>query len=355
MSPFLRRAAVSALAAATVTLAAVAPAHADATSECTRFASPTGSNSADGSAARPFKTVQKLIDAIGPGETGCLDAGSYTDNGAAEIARFNHGGAPGRPLTLRPTPGQAARLRGNVYLPKGSDHVTIRNLTIDGRPTSGALGTSISINAADTVLSRNIITNAATGTCVILGDSNGVWGRAARTIISKNLFRDCGSTAHGMLDHSIYVEGVEDAVIVDNTMVRTSGYAVHLYPDARRTLVSHNVMVDNGAGVIFAGEGAQASSDNLVEHNIITGSKKDAGISSWWGGARGTGNVARDNCLSNRSDVELINRGFTAGPNVSVASAGFVSAAMGDYRLQPGSPCAGAFVKSAGLKVAILP
>jgi hypothetical protein len=58
-----------------------------------------------------------------------------------------------------------------------------------------------------------------------------------------------------------------------------------------------NVMRDNGGGVIIAGDGSHASSGNLIEDNVITGSRRFRGIESWWGGATGTGNVVQDNCL----------------------------------------------------------
>ncbi len=59
--------------------------------------------------------------------------------------------------------------------------------------------------------------------------------------------------------------------ITDNLFLRNGAYAVHLYPYAQRTSVTHNVMVDNGGGVVFAGESGGASSNNTVSQNVITG------------------------------------------------------------------------------------
>jgi hypothetical protein len=65
-----------------------------------------------------------------------------------------------------------------------------------------------------------------------------------------------------------------------------------------------------------------------------------AGIQSWFGGARGTDNVARDNCLFDNpeTNVDISGGGFTANANV-IANPRFHDAARGDYRLDPGSPC----------------
>ena len=50
-----------------------------AAAQCTRFAAPDGSDQNDGGASTPFQTAQRLVDALSPGETGCLRAGSYGD------------------------------------------------------------------------------------------------------------------------------------------------------------------------------------------------------------------------------------------------------------------------------------
>ena len=55
---------------------------------------------------------------------------------------------------------------------------------------------------------------------------------------------------------------------------------IHLYPNARRVRVHHNVMDRNGGGVIFAGDSSYASVDNVVEDNVITGSFTDYNVST---------------------------------------------------------------------------
>ena len=308
-----------------------------ADASCTRYASPAGADAAAGSAAAPFRTAQRLIDSLGPGETGCLADGTYTDGGRSYVARFGRAGTAAAPITLRSAPGQHATLKGVVFVVHGADHVTLSGLTLDGRPSSGTPTPSPQVMAADTTFEANEITNGATDICMIVGNT-GEWGRAARTVVTGNRFHDCGSDRQ--LDHSIYVEAVEDARITGNTFVRTSAYAVHIYPDAHGTLVAGNVMDDNGGGVIFAGEGGQASTDNVVERNVITGSHHKPGISSWWGGTVGRGNVARDNCLSDNASGGVVTSGggFTASGNLSAAP-GYVDRAAGDYRLRPDSPC----------------
>ena len=62
-------------------------------------------------------------------------------------------------------------------------------------------------------------------------------------------------------------------------------------------------MIDgNGEGVLIAGGaeeyGPQASSDNVIEHNVITNSTQRHNVESHWGSPLvGERNVVRQNCI----------------------------------------------------------
>ena len=47
---------------------------------CAKVASPDGNDSAPGTADRPYATAQRLVNALAPGETGCLRAGTYRED-----------------------------------------------------------------------------------------------------------------------------------------------------------------------------------------------------------------------------------------------------------------------------------
>ncbi|MDQ6805526.1 MAG: hypothetical protein M3065_11300, partial [Actinomycetota bacterium] len=152
---------VGALAAAAICALAVLSSSAQAAGapsvSCSLYASPTGSDSSgSGSQSSPFQTAQKLIDALAPGQTGCLMAGTYNDS---PWLRFNSGGNAGAPITLSSAPGQTATLAGGyVYTPTGSDYVTLENLHIDG---SGTTQNSIQIFGSHDALIGDDITNHA--------------------------------------------------------------------------------------------------------------------------------------------------------------------------------------------------
>src|SRR6185312_10126672 len=70
------------------------------------YVDPKGADSNPGTAARPFKTIQRAADTAGPGDTVVVRAGRYT--GPDRIVSLDRGGAPGAWLTfLSERPGAA--------------------------------------------------------------------------------------------------------------------------------------------------------------------------------------------------------------------------------------------------------
>jgi Right handed beta helix region len=302
---------------------------------CARFASVSGSDGNVGSLVSPFRSPQRLADSLAAGETGCLRGGVY-DNGATYVVRFGRGGSAGAPITIRSYPGERARLVGIVYVPRGSNHVTLAAVDVEGRGSQN----TVQVNAEDFTLEDSDLTNAWRGnSCLMLGDPG--YGRAVRTIVRRNRFHECGNLSHGNKDHAIYAGYVSDAQIVDNLFWNSAAYAIQLYPDAQRTRFAHNVIDGDSpsvrGGLIFGGEGSYASSNNTVEQNIIT--YATINIEYWWGGTIGSGNIARNNCLwAGRSGNISSQVGFTASNNLT-ADPLFTNKATRDYRLKAGSPC----------------
>jgi len=311
--------------------------------DCTRVAAPGGSDRASGTEAAPFRTAQRLAASLGPGQMGCLRAGTYDQRGAGGyVLKVVHGGRVGQPVTIRSFPGERARLEGVVYVPRDSPNVVLSNLDIDGRASWATASTpSVHIMAAGVVFEDNTLTNRRLKSCMLLGSNRG-WGKAVDVVIRRNAFRDCGDPAHDMLDHAIYAENVRGGEISRNVFTGTSAWAVHLYPNSQGVRVSENVMTGNGGGVIFAGEGELASSGNVVERNIITGTTRDHGVASYWGDRVGAGNVASANCLSGtRKDAVARPLGFASRGNVEADAPLVVTAGTAAVRLGEGSSCAG--------------
>ena len=314
------------------------PASAAAPTSCTKVAAPNGSDSAAGTAAAPYRTVQRLVSSLAAGQTGCLRAGTY--GGSALYMR--------KPDTaLQSYPGEQATLTAFLEVTPEAPRSRVSGLKIDTSGNSNSVGTKL--QADDAVLSDNEITKGNEGICVLAGTYN----PAQRVIIERNYIHDCGSAvqpdgSHNKFDHLIYLSGTRDAVVRWNILsANAGGWGVHMYPGADGTLIEHNIIDGNQGGVIFAGNGESSPSDNnVVRNNAITGSGPRWNVeSSWSDGPPGTGNVATANCLYSTGQGQpsgvSSGRGFSATGNTVLSGYPYVDRAAGDYRFKSGSPCAG--------------
>ncbi|MDQ6806977.1 MAG: right-handed parallel beta-helix repeat-containing protein [Actinomycetota bacterium] len=327
-------------------LSASAHAAGAATASCSLYASPSGSDSTgNGSQTSPFQTAQQLIDTLTPGQTGCLMAGTYNTSPGL---RFNTGGTDSAPITLASAPGQTATLAGgDIYMPTGSDYVTLENLHIDGSATTQ---NSIQIfGSHDALIGDNITNHSQHNSCIIMGFP-GWTPYPTGTLIEDNVIHQCGNTADGNKDHAIYFSQSIGATVTNNIIWGTAAFALHIYPGAVNNTITHNVIDDNGYGVIFgggAGPENTVSDGNTVAYNIIADSNTGYNVSSS-GDASATNNTFNHNCTYNSTsfhgDGENIanSGGFTTAANISGSDALFANESAhtaAGYELQPGSAC----------------
>lgn len=314
---------------------------AEAAAVCDRAASVTGRDAGAGTVARPFRTVNRLVGSLRPGQSGCLLGGTFVEN-----VVVRRGGSPGRPITLRSAPGTHATLYGILDISRSANDVVIANLRLNGKNSRGR--PSPQVNGDRVTFRNNEITNEHTAICLLLGPGFEEYGRAAGVVVVGNRIHDCGRLPATGHDHGIYVEGTVGARIYRNFIYDNADYGIHLYPDANGSDIAYNVIDGNGGGVIFAGERggneyrrSYASSNNVVRNNVISNSTARPNVESWWGGPVGTGNVLRSNCLWNtqRPNLSTTRGGFTTSGNVN-AKPLFRNRARGDLRLKRGTRCA---------------
>jgi len=295
---------------------------------CTKVASTTGSDSASGTEAAPFRTAQKLVSSLSSGQTGCLRAGTYSADNEVKVSNAG--------ITLTSYPGERARLTTRLWI--AADGVTVHDLVLDG-VNAGDLP-SPTVSANDAVFRNNVVTNEHTAICFDLGSRS--YGRAARTLIAANRIHDCGRLPATNHDHGIYVARADDTVIRDNLIYRNADRGIQLYPDAQRSKITGNVIDGNGEGIIFGGDSEVASSNNLIENNLITNAQIRYNVESYYssGDPIGTGNIVRNNCIWGGEQGNTQGPGFSATDNL-IANPLYVDRASGNFALLGGSPCAG--------------
>ena len=301
---------------------------------CNRFAAPTGSDATHGSRRRPFRTVQRLVNALRPGQTGCLLDGIY--HGNVRIAR---GGLPGARVRLTVAPGEGATIQGRIEVIKGADYVTVRGLTLDGRNAQHLQ--SPMIDANHVTFSHDDVTNHHTGICFGIGSPT--WGWATGTLITHDRVHGCGQpTPSDNYQHGFYIGAATDTRIEWSLIYDNAARGIQLYPDAQYTTIDHNIIDGNGEGIIISGEGGTASSHTNIFENIVSNSTVRHDIQSWWprGNPVGVDNFVHENCVwgGRGRPIDMAGGGLRAAHNARVNPM-FVNAAAHDYRLKPSSPC----------------
>ncbi|MEO6867689.1 MAG: NosD domain-containing protein [Gaiellales bacterium] len=315
----------------------VIPAVTTAATGCTHYVASNGSDSASGSSAAPWRSIQRLVDAWQPGWVGCL-TGSF-----AEDVSIRRGGSGRAKVTLRSTPGTRASLRGRVWIANGANNVVIAELNLDGRAISDNERRTLpspTINGNGAMLLRNDISNARTRVCAVLGSIHG-YGSTSATTLAYNRIHDCGQ-AGSNTNHGIYVESGRNVRIVHNVIARNASRGIQLYPDAQRSLIVGNLIEGNGSGVIFSGAEGYSSSGNRVVRNVIANSTSRNNIEHYWEApsAPGTRNVAVRNCLggARQGNLALPVSGYAARANLGGVLR-YRNAAGGDWRPAAGSGC----------------
>ena len=300
---------------------------------CSKVASPTGSDAASGTSAAPFQTVQKLVSSLTPGETGCVEQGTYYEN-----ITIRNGGTSSAPVTLASYPGETATIVGRMYIVDGANYVTVTGLDLNGENPQQALSPMIDANNA--TFSYDNVTNDHTGTCFGIGSAT--WGWATGTLITHDTIHDCGQLPATNSQHGMYIGAATDTTIAWSLIYGNADRGIQLYPDAQHTTIDHDIIDDNGEGIIISGAGGVASSYTNVYDNILSNANVRHDVESYWppGNPVGVDNTVHNNCIwgGREGGIGMADGGYRASQNLK-ASPQFVNESAHDYELRASSPC----------------
>jgi hypothetical protein len=261
-------------------------------------------------------------------------------------------GVAGAPVTITSTdPARPATIFGRVVTETGADWITFSHLKFKWNEALGIGLPQITVGSQHTSWTYDDVENHNTTICFNTIASL-LYGTAYHTLIDHDRIHDCGGplpytspTSNGYTSHGVYAIGYE-TIVTNNYLYHESNRGVQLR-GSHGAVVEHNIIDDNGSGIVFGDLGA---SNNEVAYNIITNSTKGInrccnvyGVFSWWGfGPVGTGNTFHNNCMygNAQGNIDTSGGGFTASNNVT-ADPRYVEPAAHNYKLQASSPCLG--------------
>jgi parallel beta-helix repeat protein len=226
---------------------------ADEAAACDRWASARGSDRNPGSAQRPYRTVQKLVNRLRAGRTGCLAPGST----------FMEGVVIRRPrVTLRTgAAGRRAVIRGGIRFDPGARGATVSSLVVQGQDERRPAVVIVHTNGARILRSdiSGLRTLNQSEPCVLI---EGVRG----TVVDGNAIHNCTRvTTRQLYSAGVVAAGTTGVRITNNVIYHTVGDAIALR-GAQATLIRRNVIDGNVSGIYFADN----AGNNQVVDNIVS-------------------------------------------------------------------------------------
>ena len=332
----------------------------------TYYVATTGSDLNNGTAVgTPFRSIQKCINTVAPGDTCTVADGTYdVDDGgslaATGIVGYIQGanGTAADPITIKSTNPLGAHIKLPTTTNVGAGFYVARAYyIIEGFDISGGTsntenvsyaGIALSGSATGSVVRKNAIHNIARTVC-----SNGNFGNSAVYLefvsdvtVDQNTLYSIGRlrngengcvTDHFQHDHGIYIKGSTNTMISRNVIYDTNrGFPLHIYGATTTNLSIYNNTLcgksPTGAPIgqiLLASTITTANIKNNISYGAQTGM-----ITHYSLNASG---VFVDHNLSSTAEKTGTNAGVTFSNNLQNTSPGFVEAVRNNFHLSSGS------------------
>jgi parallel beta-helix repeat protein len=303
-----------------------------------RWVSPLGNDFSDGSASRPWRTLQHAADKAVAGTTVHVLAGTYALS--KPIVTEKSGTAEAR-IRFVSDPPWSARLVTSAEQAWANDGAYV---DIEGFDISAAgSNTTILIHAEgrfDRVLGNRLHdVHVAPGACPS-GAGVMVGGGADFQIVSGNLVYNIGPpvAAHCNQMHGIYV-GTSNNMITNNLCFNNGGVGIHVWGSApSHNLLVNNTLFGNWRGIVVGSQDAMPAQENYVANNIVY---KHPGQGVYEQGHSG-GNSYRNNLVyGNQPDFALIGSRDLDTLRAEPRFVHYTGNETGDYHLRTDSPALG--------------
>jgi parallel beta-helix repeat protein len=367
----------------------------------TYYVSPSGSDSAAGTKAAPWQTIQHAGTTVQAGDTVIVEAGTYagvifgwdtppcSDDKYCTVA-----GTAQEPIVFEADPGAAAgsviiggrnnETANGFDLEPGCDYVDIVGFTITNTGSGGITKAGIAVNnsqgniiSGNTVngvsgigaIFVNTLTDAviAGNTCINTqgSDTTGhgmyVSGSSSNVQVINNLIYDNayvglhvnGDVSEGLpgvATNGINADGLQSSTIANNVIYGNARNGIEMYQDDAFGGSTGNVIVNNTIDQSSAGYAIE-----IAVCNYDNQSSQPTPADCNGAGDSSTGNVAFNNVLLGKSGVDSLvaSDDLTLSNNLTASSASlFVASATGNYALAAGGGGIGTGVASFDSKMA---
>jgi hypothetical protein len=277
--------------------------------------------------------VQKALNTLQAGQIAYLRAGTYSQN--LMLSRAGTASAPftvrnyaGERVVLQPGTGQSNNMP--LEMGNGAAYVRFQGLVFQGATGSSTTNIYADGNSHDIEFSS----------CEVTGSQRQGFFSEPTThsiqILNCNI-HDNGGSGPVHLDHNIYMEGTGHVIANCRIANAPNGSDVQIYPSSDHVIVTENTIVGAGLdGIIVGSDGGGTTSNLTLVNNVVAFNGRN-GISTYWGGTMGTGNLATKNVVWGNTSGQLVGNGITYSANI-VADPRFVNRAAGDLHVQAGSP-----------------
>ena len=320
---------------ASVSIAATTPC-----STSDRYVSPTGSDSNDGSAANPWRSIQHAATLAKAGMTIHVAPGTYTTSATISSSASGTPSARIRYLSDQKWGAKIVTSATQAWAQTGS-YVDVEGFDISSSNTSTIIGIHGGGNY-DRYISNHIHNMPApAGTCpsgggIMIGNS-----ATQGAEMYGNVIHDVGIAVGdppGQCNqlHGFYVS-TPNCKVMNNLAFRSQGKGIQLWGNPSGCVVMNNTTFWNQDGIVVGGSGATA--DNLFVANNIAYKNVRYGI--YETGSNGTNNRYSNNLVYSNPGG---NYGSLAGnPPLNTVSAdpqfvNYTGTITGDYHLRSTSP-----------------
>jgi len=293
-----------------------------------------GTDSNDGSASRPWATIQHASAVIGPGATVHVAAGIYN---LGTITTTTSGTASARIHYVSDTQWGAKIVgSGDTVWYNSGNYVDIRGFDITGSNRATRLGINSEASHVR-ILNNHVHGIQATGggnrggAGISTGWTPGAGYTGTDNDVIGNVVHDIAFATAGHQVHGIYYSG-PGGHILNNLVYGCQAWGIHLWHQATGITIANNTVFENGyGGITVGGDSTTGVVDDhtIVSNNIVYHTVR--GIYEW--DSTGLHNRYLNNLVSGSSSFTIrLNHGLT--PRGGIASSpqfvNYVSSGTGD-------------------------